>query len=227
VKLKRKVGLLVGSAVALLAVFVPASASAGPNAPDNPQSPNGVKMSADDSAPDLCQFLRQLHPAEQKYRNTNNDPFTYDISKVGTDWFDVACGYLTFSVPAGKEALVDLTAVAELDCQSTAAPPSNAWCGGRFLINGLPLPHPDNTGRPDSYAWDSANGGKYDWQANTLAQEYVARCNESPNGQPCYYRVQLQSRLENGATSVWIDDLTIRVDVTVAPVYIATGPTTP
>jgi hypothetical protein len=227
VKLKRKVGLLFGCAVALLAVLIPASASAGPNGVGNPQSPDGVKMAAENSAPDLCQFLRQLHPAEQKYRNTNNVPFTYDISKVGTDWFDVACGYLTFSVPAGKEALVDLTAVAELDCQSTEKQPSNSWCGGRFLINGLPLPHPDNTGRSDSYAWDSANGGTYDWQANTLAQEYVAKCTESPNGQPCYYRVQLQSRLENGATSVWIDDLTIRVDVTVAPVSVATGPTTP
>lgn len=228
-KFKRKIGLVFGCAVALFAALVPAAASAEPNGSGNPQRPDGYKMNADAApvAPDLCQFLRQMHPAEQKYRNTNNVPFTYDVSKVGTDWFDVACGYLTFSVPAGREALVDLTAVAELDCQSTAPAPSNAWCGGRFLINGLPLPHPDNTGRSDSYAWDSANGGSYDWQANTLAQEYVARCQESPTGQPCFYRVQLQSRLENGATSVWIDDLTIRVDVTVYPVSVATGPTTP
>jgi hypothetical protein len=224
VKLKRKLGLLVGCAVALLVVLAPAAASAGPNGSGGPQDPDGFKMAATDAAPDLCLFLRQLHPAEQKYRNTNNVPYTYDVGKFGTDWFDVACGNLFFTVPAGKQALVDLTAVAELDCQSAGA--SDSWCGGRFLINGLPLPTPDNTGRSDSYAWDSANGGKYDWQANTLAQEYVANC-ESPAGQPCVYRVQLQSRLENGATSVWIDDLTIRVDVTVAPVSIATGPTTP
>jgi len=227
VKLKRKIGLLFGSAVALLVVLAPITASAGPNEPGNPQAPDGVKMAPGEYAPDLCQFLRQLHPAEQKYRNTNNVAFTYEVGKVGTEWFDVACGNLTITVPPGKEALVDLTAVAELDCQSKAPAPSNAWCGGRFLINGLPLPMPDNTGRPDSYAWDSANGGSYDWQANTLAQEYVADCRNSPNGQPCFYRVQLQSRLENGATSVWIDDLTIRVDVTVAPVEIATGPPTP
>jgi len=225
VKPKRKIGLLIGSVVALLVVLAPA-ASAAPNDSGNPQAPDGVKMTASDVAPDLCLFLRQLHPAEQKYRNTNNVPYTYDISKFGTDWFDVACGYLTFTVPAGKEALVDLTAVAELDCQSTDGP-VNGWCGGRFLINGLPLPTPDNTGRSDSYAWDSSNGGKYDWQANILAQEYVADCKESPTGQPCFYRVQLQSRLENGATSVWIDDLTMRVDVTVYPVSIATGSPTP
>jgi hypothetical protein len=226
VKIKRKIGLVLGGAVALLVVVTPIAALAAPSTGGGTPSPQGVKMAAA-AAPDRCQFLRQMHPAEQKYRNTNNVPFTYDVSKYGVDWFNVACGNLTFTVPAGKQALVDLTAVAELDCQSTKPAPSNAWCGGRFLINGAPVTTPDNTGRADTYAWDSANGGALDWQAHTLAQEYVAKCPASTTGQPCSYRVQLQSRLENGATSVWIDDLTVRVDVTEGTVSSATGPTTP
>ena len=219
--IKRTTGLLLGSALAVLAVGASAASAA-----DNPGGPQARHTApAADYAPDQCLFLRQLHPVEQKYRNTNNVPFTYDIGRFGTDWFDVACGYLTFTVPAGQEALVDLTAVAELDCQSDK-PAANGWCGGRFLVNEVPV-LPDNTGRADSYAWDSSNGGSYDWQANTLAQEYVAYCRQNPTGQPCYYRVQLQSRLEAGVTSVWIDDLTMRVDVTEGKVTIVAGPTTP
>ncbi|GIJ50250.1 hypothetical protein Val02_71360 [Virgisporangium aliadipatigenens] len=217
--IRRKLALLIGGIAALSAVLVgPASA-----APDNP-GPQGVKMNKDDAARDECLYLRQLNPAEQKYRTVNNNYFTYEVGTYGTEWFDVACGALSFTVPYGETALVDLTAVAELDCQSGAA---NSWCGGRFLINGQPLPWPVNTGRSDSYAWDSANGGKYDWQANTLAQEYVVICREPDQQRVCTYKVQLQSRLENGAESVWIDDLTVRVDVTVGKVDVASLPTTP
>jgi hypothetical protein len=192
---------------------------------DSPQGKKWQAEAAPSAVPDECLIFQQLNPDEQKYRNTNNAPFTYDVSKYGDAWFDVACGRLTFTVPRGQQALVDLTAVAELDCQSDK--PSNAWCGGRFLVNGVPT-EPDNTDRADSYAWDSANGGAYDWQANTLAQEYVANCPQdgATNG-PCVYKVQLQSRLENGATSVWIDDLTVRVDVSEGPVRIGHESTTP
>jgi hypothetical protein len=217
--IRRKLTLLVGGVLALTAALVaPASA-----APDNP-GPQGVKMQGDDAARDECLYLRQLNADEQKYRTVNNNFFTYDVSKYGTEWFDVACGTLSFTVPYGAEALVDLTAVAELDCQSGT---SDSWCGGRFLINGQPLPWPVNTGRSDSYAWDSANGGKNDWQANALAQEYVVTCREPDDQRVCTYKVQLQSRLENGATSVWVDDLTVRVDVTVGKVGVASLPTTP
>jgi hypothetical protein len=109
-----------------------------------------------------------------------------------------------------------------LDCQSKEGR-VNGWCGGRFLINGEPLPHPDNTGRSDTYAWDSSNGGEYDWSAHILAQEYVTVCERPQSDGLCYYRVQLQSRLENGATSVWIDDLTIRVDVSEGAVNVNYG----
>ncbi|HZM78325.1 MAG TPA: hypothetical protein VFC19_21585 [Candidatus Limnocylindrales bacterium] len=229
-KTHRKVGGLVLGAIALLATLAPATVSAatvsaatvsaagtdGSNG--GAQAVRGPSAIGDpgNAAPDSCLHIQQLNPDEQKYRTVSNIPFTYTDAVYGANWFDVACGDLSFTVPPGRQALVDLTAVAELDCQGPAG--VDGWCGGRFLINGLPLPWPDNTGRPDSYAWDSAHGGALDWQANTLAQEFVVKCDQATA--PCHYRVQLQSALIAGASSVWIDDLTTRVDVTVGPVSV-------
>jgi hypothetical protein len=224
-KINRKTGWLLLGAMALLAALTPAAASAaGSNAAGDTQPGQGPgTITTPGAAPDSCLHLKQLNADEQKYRTVNNVAWTYTSGVYGANWFDVACGDLNFTVPAGQQALVDLLAVAELDCQGPAG--ANSWCGGRWLVNGQPLPLPNNTGRPDSYAWDSANGGVEDWQANTLAQEYVATCTTTATA--CTYRVQLQSQLANGATSVWIDDLTTRVDVSEGPVFVAAGPTTP
>jgi hypothetical protein len=214
--------LALATATVFAATLVATAAAAAPDRGDGQAA--GPVIGAH-GAPDQCLLWQQLNADEQRYRTTDNAPFVYDDSVYGSNWFDVRCGHLTFSVPFGRQALVDLTAVAELDCR-VKEPKSQVdgeWCGGRFLINNLPLPHPDNTGRSDTYAWDTAKGGFYDYQAHTLAQEYHAIC-ENPTGgtagQPCYYRVQLQSRLEAGATSIWIDDLTMRVDVSIGPVTV-------
>jgi hypothetical protein len=187
-----------------------------------PQVPpgHGTPPGTGREAPDQCLHWQQLNPDEQKYRTTSNIEFVYTDAVYGLEtWFDVRCGDVTFTVPAGQEALVDLTAVAEMDCAHAQAGPTPGWCGARFLINGLPLAHPDNSGNPDPYAWHSATDGPLDYSAHIVAQEYHARCTSTTGG-PCFYRVQLQSRLEAGARSVWIDDLTMRVDVSEGPVII-------
>jgi hypothetical protein len=216
-KLNRRTGGVLLAVIAVLAVSAPAAGSVGANNPASggQADPGRIVAAPGEVAPYACQHIRQLNPDEQKYRTVSNIPFTYTSAVFGVAWFDVACGDLIFTVPPGQQALVDLLAVAELDCQAPAG--VDGWCGGRFLINGLPLPLPDNTGLGDSYAWDSAHGGAVDWQANTLAQEYIARCSGTA---ACSFRVQLQSALIAGATSVWIDDLTTRVDVSVGPVSI-------
>lgn len=223
-KISRTIGLVVGGLLTLLMfAAVPASAA---EPPANPQVPSGANKAA--AAPDLCQHWSQLRAAqgEQRYRNLNNVPFTYTNGVYGANWFNVACGDLSFTVARGQEALVDLTAAAELDCQGPTA--GNSWCGGRFLINGLPLARPDNSGRGDTFAWDSANGGAFDWQANVLDMSYRAMCPREDNvTTPCTYRVQLQSRLENSATSVWIDDLKMSVDVFEGAVMVVNAPATP
>ena len=205
---------LATGALVLVGVLAPTLALAGSN---NPQSPD---ISAAAAAPDKCYTWQQMEPAEQKYRKTSNIPKIYDIGTVGAGYFNVACGALSFTVPRGTEALVDMSATAELDCQAPTG--SNGWCDGRFLVNSSAA-HPDNTDRGDTYAWDATNGGTYDWSAHSLDQEYRAVCAASTTTSvPCTFRVTLQSRLVNGATSVWIDDLTVRVDVTVGKVSIST-----
>ncbi|HKS98712.1 MAG TPA: hypothetical protein VJT31_04205 [Rugosimonospora sp.] len=207
-------------AVLLAGVLAPSLAAAGGSNNSNPQAPSARRLVPNATvAPNACLMYQQMNSVEQKYRKTNNNFTEYFGTSVGTGYFNVACGSLSFTVPRGKQALVDLSAVAELDCQGPAG--GNTWCEGRFLINNTPVPTPDNTGRSDTFAWDSGNGGAYDWQANSLEQEYVAKCpTSSTTTTPCTYKVQLQSRLDNGATYLWVDDLTVRVDVTLGTVRV-------
>jgi len=169
-------------------------------------------------------MMTQLNADEQKYRLGYNAPVIYTLAANGANFFDVTCGGLTFTVPRGQDALIDFTAAAELDCQApgdvTNPPPTNGWCESRFLVNVVNV-LPNNGGRSDSFAWDSSNGGANDWQANTLDQFGHVVCPRSDTTQnPCTYNVRLQARLDNGATSLWLDDLTVRVDVSEGAVTV-------
>ena len=205
-------------AVAIMGVvaLLPVAVSAASNKLNPQTSPTNKTIAAEAApVPDQCILQTQKNSDEQKYRLTYNAPQTY--TTTGTSFFNVKCGGLTFTVPRGQEALVDFTAAAELDCQApnnvTSSSPTNGWCEARFLVNTVNV-LPNNTGRGDTFAWDSSNGGGFDWQANTLDQVGRAVCPVSSTTQsPCTFHAQLQARLDNGATSLWVDDLTIRIDV--------------
>ncbi len=214
-KAKRKL-LAIGTAISALAVLPVVAVGAATSSPQAAPSTNAVAA----AVPDQCVLQKQLNPDEQKYRLTYNAPNTYTTG--GGVFFNVKCGALTFTVPRGQDALVDFTAAAELDCQApnnvTSPTPTNGWCEARFLVNTLNV-LPNNTGRGDTFAWDASNGGTFDWQAHTLDQVARANCPRSTTtNAPCTYQVQLQARLNNGATSLWVDDLTVRVDVSEGPV---------
>ena len=223
-KFSRKLLMVMGVLSAL--VLVPVAVSAATTNDQSPQtSPANKAAAAVEAAavPDQCVLQKLLNPDEQKYRLTYNAPTTYTTTGA---FFNVKCGLLTFTVPRGQEALVDFTAAAELDCQApnnvTTPAPTNGWCEARFLVNTVNV-LPNNTGRGDTFAWDSSNGGNFDWQANTLEQVGRAVCPFSPvTNSPCTFHAQLQARLDNGATSLWVDDLTVRVDVSEGTVSSAT-----
>lgn len=213
--------LLVAAMVAFGAFAPVATASAGPDKDGkgaNPQlsQPSAVSIAA---APDLCLLFNQMTAAHNLVRKTHNVPQTHTVS----GWFDVPCGNGTFMVPRGMQALVDLSATAELDCEGGT---TTGWCEGRFLVNGTTTPvHPNNDGRSDSYAWDSAKGGFFDWSAHALDQEYAVRCPESSTtNAPCVFKFQLQAQLTAGATSLWLDDLTVRVDANYGPTTVTSVP---
>lgn len=216
--------LLVAMVLVAGLVLTPVAVSAASNASgSDPQTSEANKAAAaaiEAPVPDQCVLQRLLNPDEQKYRLTYNAPTTYTTSG---SFFNVKCGLLTFTVPRGQQALVDFTAAAELDCQAPNSPaPTNGWCESRFLVNTVNV-LPNNTGRGDNFAWDSSNGGNFDWQANTLEQVGRAVCPFSPiTNDPCTFHAQLQARLNNGATSLWVDDLTVRVDVSEGTVLSST-----
>jgi hypothetical protein len=216
IKFNRKLSIAV--AVMGVVALLPAAVSAASKlSSQNPQTSPANKTLGVEAAPvpDQCVLQTQKSADEQKYRLTYNAPQTYTDTSLS--FFNVKCGLLTFTVPRGQEALVDFTAAAELDCQApnnvTTPTPTNGWCEARFLVNTVNV-LPNNTGRGDTFAWDSSNGGTFDWQANTLDQVGRAVCPRSDTTQsPCTFHAQLQARLDNGATSLWVDDLTVRVDV--------------
>jgi hypothetical protein len=230
----RRKAMLAAAVVGLVATLLAAApsvagatpsrslAAGDPTGAGTSQDPNGRHDNPDGEkpAPYQCRLYTQILPDEQRYRATNNQPYIYTDAVFGGSWFDVKCGNLTFMVPPGKEALVDLNAVAELDCGHFDSPVPVGWCGARFLINGLPLPDPDNTGLEDSYAWDASNAGGFDYSSHAFAQVYKADCTAPTTANGCFYRVQLQSRLEVGTRSIWIDDLTMSVDVNLGPVTV-------
>lgn len=166
-KTYRKVGGLVLGAFALLVMLTPTTVSAAATDGSNGGAQAGKGPGAiggpENPAPDSCLHIRQLNPDEQKYRTVSNIPFTYTSGVYGANWFDVACGDLSFSVPAGQQALVDLTAVAELDCQGPAGSTAGAAegssstacrCPGRTTPDGptrtpgTPPTAVPSTGRP-------------------------------------------------------------------------------
>jgi hypothetical protein len=207
--MKRGLAVLAVAITAVLAFSQGASAAAGVHG--NPQVPAGPAKTAD-VTPDQCTLMTQMNPDEQKYRLTYNAPVVYTTSTVGTNFFNVKCGLVTFTVPRGFDSLIDFTAAAELDCQAPTAA-ADAWCESRFLVNVVNV-LPNNGGRGDTFAWDSTNGGSFDWQANTLDQVGHVVCPRSNDTSvPCTYHAQLQARLDNGASYLWVDDLTIRIDV--------------
>jgi len=210
--------------VALLSalVLLPVAASAAAVS-QNPQIPQkSGRAAASLAVPNQCVLMQQTNPTEQKYRLTYNAPVTY--TTTGSAFFNVKCGLLTFTVPRGQDSLVDFTAAGELDCQApqnvTSSSPTNGWCESRFLVNAVNV-LPNNTDRGDTFAWDSSNGGSFDWQANTLEQVGHAFCPLNGTNTPCTYHAQLQARLDNGATSLWVDDLTVKVDVSGGAVSVS------
>lgn len=220
-----RMAALLGATAAVVSFGSVAFAS---DSPQNPQQQSPHRSSAAAAVPNAClKFAQPAGSGGGHYRNTDNAPWTYTSATYGGNWFNIACGSTKFTVPRGQQALVSLAATAELDCNATGTANVDGWCEGRFTVNGKPA-LPDNSGRGDTYAWDSTNGGVYNWSAHQLSQTLVLSCPRSATTTvPCAYTAQLQGRFQHNASSLWLDDLTTAVDVTVGKVVTTTAPATP
>lgn len=227
-RISRRTGLFIATGALVVGSLSVAAASAADN-PQNPQASSGrSSAAAAAAAPASCIKLAQpAGSGGQHYRNLANSPVTFTPAVNGTGFFNIPCGKTTFKVARGQQALVTLRATAEHDCNAPTAT-ANGWCEARFLVNGV-VAKPDNTGRGDTYALDSTNGGSFNWSAHSLAEALVVNCPRSTTTTaPCTETVQLQGRFQNGANSWWYDDATVETDVTIGAVATSTlAPTAP
>jgi hypothetical protein len=154
---------------------------------------------------------KQTSAAGQQYRKTFNYFVHYSRgnSAVGTDYFNVYCGALTFTVPRGQQAQVDLSATADLACFATSTTEAQVLCGARFVVNG----HAALPENPGGFVWSGESFGQSDLWPGALDQQYVATCPATGTKDPCTYQVALQGRLLGDAETLTIYDLTVRVDV--------------
>lgn len=194
-----------------------AAASAAPDpGADSPQlkAKAGVSAAASPAA-DACRQYTRKSTVQWNWWLTYNVPQLPNMADG--NWHTLLCGNkLSFRLAKGEHAVADANATAELDCtlykEGVASKDSNGWCEGRFVLNGpgaMPF-DPNNEGRGDTYAWDSTNGGAYDWSAHTLHQVAEATCDQDAG---CAYTLELQVRGQNGANYLWLDDLTTELTV--------------
>jgi len=163
------------------------------------KAPQGV------AATPACSAIRVHNPYRQVTNRTTSGSRIYTGN---TTWTTASCGVSSFTVQYGRRAYAIVRVAAETDCYGGAA---NQWCQARVLVNGIEA---DPAGaEPDSFAFDSNNGGQFDWQGHafTRARPIFFGC---PSRSGCTYPVVLQYKTHATGMSLWVDEQTLEVDVT-------------
>lgn len=209
--------LAIGAGIVLGATGLAPAAQAEPV---NPQQPGGS------AAAEVCVIFANSNAVSRTGISTFDEPRTYN----STGWTTATCGEATVAVPRGQRALLDAVGNAELDCNGGV----NTWCEGRIAMFGVGLYStvmlpvaPDNS----SFAFDSANGGTFNWQAHSMHRANVATCppKTNPNDADfCYYTAYLQVKQGGGGTSgisLWLDDLYLKLTATYGLTTVRSDPT--
>ncbi len=195
-------------AFSIAAAFVLVAAPSAYVAADqsNPQLDPSTKIDAKGLpallAPTCNPRLSAANADSQEIFLSTSNPWTYS----GTAWQNVSCTNTTFKLKYGQRALITSEFSAEADCNGG----TNQWCKTRALLSG-------SEGTPlapegDSFAFDSANGGSANWQAHTMTRAWVRQC-LLLNG--CTYNFVVQTQMRDATSSMWLDEVTARLNVTV------------
>jgi len=184
-------------AAGLLATLIPVGPAFAMRADPGPQ--------AAPAAASACDVFRVKNPFRQvTVRN-------YSSSRIYTNsslWALASCGQSSFTVPYGRRAYAVVRVGAESDCYGSG---TNQWCQARVLVNHVEA-NPVGS-EPDSFAFDSNNGGQFDWQAHSFARARPVLFGCSARS-GCTYPVSLQYKVHASGLSLWIDEQTLEVDVT-------------
>jgi hypothetical protein len=184
-------------AAGLLATLIPVSPAGAMTPERGPQAA---------AAPAVCDAFRARNVYREESIRNYSGPRTYTNSAA---WATASCGTSSFTVPFGRRAYAVVRVGAESDCFGSS--PANQWCQARVLVNNVEA-NPVGS-EPDSFAFDSNNGGQFDWQAHsfTRARPVFFGCGARTG---CTYRVVLQYKVHAAGLSLWIDEQTLEVDVT-------------
>jgi hypothetical protein len=184
-------------AAGLLATLVPVSPAGAMTTERGPQSA---------ASPAVCDAFRARNAYREVSVRNYSGPRTYTNS---ASWATASCGTSSFTVPFGRRAYAIVRVGAETDCFGDS--PANQWCQARVLVNNVEA-NPVGS-EPDSFAFDSNNGGEFDWQAHSFARARPVYfgCGVRTG---CTYRVVLQYKNHASGLSLWIDEQTLEVDVT-------------
>ncbi|HEV8648911.1 MAG TPA: hypothetical protein VG276_05770 [Actinomycetes bacterium] len=157
------------------------------------------------AATPVCSSFRAHNLYREVTTRTYSGPRTYTGN---TTWTTASCGVSSFTVQYGRRAYAVVRVAAETDCYGG---PANQWCQARVLVNGTEA-NPV-AAEPDSFAFDSNNGGQFDWQGHafTRARPIFFTCG-SRSG--CVYPVVLQYKTHAAGLNLWVDEQTLEVDVT-------------
>lgn len=151
-----------------------------------------------------CRRLSAANSAGQDIFLSTADPKTYQ----GTLWQNINCSGTSFRLKFGERALVVADVSAETDCTSTV-PTNGQWCLARALLNGVEG-HPIAS-EPSTFAFDSVAGGSNNWQAHAFNRGWEVRCGQTAG---CQYKFMVQTRNNEGGSSIWIDELAVHLRVT-------------
>ncbi|MGH7196780.1 MAG: hypothetical protein ACREGJ_03385 [Candidatus Saccharimonadales bacterium] len=194
------------AALGLGMMLVPATAtSAAPVSDNDGNKQAGVSA----AAADVCVRYLNLNAAGRVYVSTYAEPRTY----TSTSWTNVKCGGTTVAVPRGRQALLDVSVDAEVDCNGT----SGQWCQGRVVVSGVEAD--PVAAEPSSFSWDSSSSAVNEWGAHGFSRYARASCPSNNSSAYCYYRLYVQTRNHASGMSLWLDDLTVDVEVLYGTTY--------
>ncbi|MBA57122.1 MAG: hypothetical protein CMK89_21960 [Pseudomonadales bacterium] len=120
-------------------------------------------------------------------------------------------------IPAGKNALVNLAFTAESRCNEpgSAAPD---WCEVRILVDGVEASPQASSFPPDTYAFDSTDGGTESissWESHAMDRHHCVFNSKSDTAKAVPVEVQWKvTNFDGGAApQFWLDDWSFTIQL--------------
>ena len=137
---------------------------------------------------------------------------------TSTEEFLTLPGTLTkITIPAGKNALVNLAFTAESRCNE---PGSSApdWCEVRILVDGVEASPQASSFAPDTYAFDSTDGGTESissWESHAMDRHHCVYNSTSKVARTVPVEVQWKvTNFDGGnAPQFWLDDWSFTIEM--------------